>query len=365
MDLVQRLKLARKESGLTQRQVCDFTGIDDSSLSAFENGRQEPRLGILEKLANAYHLPLSFFFSDNSVSKQVVMWRNQPENKHRIQGDFLNLCRQYHQLEVWTSEIRGKLLPDLDNYGDRFGYREAAELAYDARREMGLGERPGEILNVVLGETYGVKIFCMNLGSIGTAACACAETFGEAVLLNKTCSRWRRNHDLAHELFHLLTWPRFEHNTGTCEPTPQEEKLATCFAANLLLPEEPVRYSIERRLDDEGQINLYKLDGIAREFDVSLESLMWRMHYLYNWEETNTRTLIDQAKAYVKDAPREKGPKPPELPERYRALAIRALCTGEISLGRFAQFMKISRQEAANYLDGMESENVQVSASAS
>jgi predicted HTH domain antitoxin len=42
---------------------------------------------------------------------------------------------------------------------------------------------------------------------------------------------------------------------------------------------------------------------------------------------------------------------PPERPERFRSLAITALRTGNISIGRFAEYLGISRGEAMKYVD--------------
>jgi len=80
MNLAKRLKAARKSTGLTQQQVFKRCGIDDSSLSAFETGRSEPRLVQLDKLAEVYHLPLSYFFQESEQKHQLVMWRNRPPN---------------------------------------------------------------------------------------------------------------------------------------------------------------------------------------------------------------------------------------------------------------------------------------------
>jgi transcriptional regulator with XRE-family HTH domain len=41
MSLAERLRLARQNTGLRQQQVTERCGIDDSSLSAFENGRSD------------------------------------------------------------------------------------------------------------------------------------------------------------------------------------------------------------------------------------------------------------------------------------------------------------------------------------
>jgi len=360
VNLPDRLKEARRNAGLKQLQVSHRCGIDDSSLSAFENGHAEPRLTQLDRLSKVYHVPLSYFFQDSPQEAQSVMWRNKPDNYENIKAEFLQLCRQYRQLEIWTNEEVSKQLPKLDTYADRFGYAHVEEMASAARGTIGLGDRPGESLCRILEEVFGLKIFHLDLGAEGTAACAVSEGFGQAILLNKQCVRWRRNHDLAHELFHLFTWQRFGHTEEICEPSDQEEKFATCFAGNLLLPAEPVKVAILKSCDTEGKVAFDKLDTISREFDVSFESLLWRMHFLFGWEEAKTKDYIARSKSYT--PPREDSPQPPLFPERYRALAIKALQAGEISLGRFAEFMRITRAEAQQHLTGKDPEYAQISA---
>ena len=364
MDLAERLKSARKDAGFTQQQVAERSGIDDSSLSAFENGRSEPRLAQLDKLAEVYHLPLRYFFEDSEPKPQLVMWRNKPANNTEVEAEFLQLCRQYRQLEIWTNEVGETKLPRLDKSKNGFGYPQVQEMAFEAHRVMGLGDRPGQSLYWVLEEVFGVKIFHLDLGPAGIAACAVSDDSGEAILLNKKCSRWRRNHDLAHELFHLLTWQRFGHGEGICEPSPQEERFATCFAGNLLLPTDVAKAAIYKVADSEGNVPFSELDKVAREFDVSLESLFWRMQFLFNWDESRTQELVDKAREYVKTAQRESGPEPPLFPECYRALAIRALQSGNISTGRFAKLMRISRMEAECYIAGKEADYADVSTAA-
>ena len=351
MSIPNKLNSARLNCGLSLSQVQQATGIDDSCLSSYENGQREPRFSQLSQLAELYRVPISFFIDDCPAENQVVLWRNQPENETEIQTEFLQLCRQYRQLEQWANAVSLRPLPNLDDYSGHFGYTQVADLANRVRRAMELGDRPGESLHVTLEEVYGVKVFYMNLSDLGIAACAASPLFGNAILLNKNCCRWRRNHDIAHELFHLLTWNRFDHAAGVCTPDPQEEKFATCFASNLLLPTDAVRQAIDSISNKNGKAAFSQLDCVARQFDVSLESLLWRMHFLSNWEEQETKGYIDQAKEYVSHTQREDTPCPSKFPERYKALAIRVFRNGDISLGRFAKLMAISRKQAEQYLD--------------
>jgi Zn-dependent peptidase ImmA (M78 family) len=289
-----------------------------------------------------------------------VLWRNAPENGKEIEAEFLQLCRQYRQLEIWTNDVCEVTLPTMKTFTGSFWYPQVQGMADNAREMMGLGDRPGESLHRVLEEVCGVKIFCLDLGSAGVAACAVSLEFGSAILLNSKCAPWRRNHDLAHELFHLLTWDYFKHTEGVCEPSDQEEKFATCFAGNLLLPAKPVRQALYKSAGDKDRLSYEQMDDIAREFDVSLESLIWRMHYLFRCEESDTFGYLDAAKEYVQTVHRKYDPLPPALPERYRSLAIKAYRNGVISIGRFAKLMKINRTEAEQFIPGREADNAEV-----
>lgn len=356
MEIHKILQTVRRNLGLTQMQVFERSGIDDSTLSAIEKGQREPKLAHLSKLSEVYHTPLSVLLGETAMPSQLVMWRDKPVNAQEIEAEFIELCGQYHQLEVWTSHVANHDLPKLDTNTDNFGYPEAIELAEATRGHFSLGCRSGESLLFVLEEVYKVKVFHMDLGTAGVAACAYSSTFGPAILMNRNVCRWRRNHDIAHELFHLLTWERFGHDGEMCEPTSAEEKLATCFAGNLLLPETLVRTSIDKARDEQGRVSFGNLDAIARQFDVSLVSLIWRMHFLYSQKEETTKANEQKARDYVDTAPREDGPLPSKYPERYRALAIQALQEGHISLGKFAKYMAISRKDARRFISGREPE---------
>ncbi|MHC4214193.1 MAG: hypothetical protein ACYSWP_12550, partial [Planctomycetota bacterium] len=111
--------------------------------------------------------------------------------------------------------------------------------------------------------------------------------------------------------------------------------------------------------DDKGQLSYDQLDDIARKFDVSLESLIWRMHYLFDYKESVT-DYVEAAKKYTQAGHRKYGPQPPTLPERYRSLAIKAYRNGGISIGRFAKLMNINRTEAEQFIPGREPDNAEV-----
>jgi len=358
MALAEKLKYAREAANLTGARVREKTGIGGSSLSEFENGKREPKLNQLQALARLYQRSVAFFLSDAPIPQETVVWRERPaEDAGAIEGLFLRLCEQYHNLELWCGERAQAGLPQVAERSDTFDYGRAESLAKRVHDALQLGDRPGRQLLSVLEEVWGVKVFHLHFEPTGTAASTRSERLGLAVLLNAANVRWRRNFDIAHELFHLLTWHIFRtDSTGfPCVSMDKEEKLATCFARNLLMPPEAVRTAISQR-SRAGKISYEALFDIARQFDVSIEALMFHAHMLYNRppeEFPDTAAAIEKAKALapiLEDREREDTP-PAERPDRFRALAVEALWRGELSIGRFAEYMGISRQRAIKYVE--------------
>lgn len=366
MNIGEKLRYARERAGLTGSQVRERTGIGESSLSEFENGKREPSLGHLRTLAQIYNRSIAFFMAEGAVPGEVVLWREKPSvGAEKAEVGFLRLCEQYHNLEVWSQDKTSIRLPEAKTDKDRFGYPQAEELAKSFQREFQLGDYPAHALLNVLEEVCGVKVFHMEFQPTGTAASTFSQTFGPAILLNSQNVRWRRNHDLAHELFHLLTWNLFR-GSARCGSgsawTDREEGLATCFARYLLMPVEPLRTAVNMRMK-EGKVKFEDLFDIAREFDVSTESLLWHMHFLYGRSK-------EQAEETQKDIARAKDLSSvfedrtqipaPSRPARFQALAIKALRRGEISIGRFAEYLGISRQQAMKYVEQEATDNEEI-----
>ena len=54
----QNLKMLRKSQKLSQQQIAEKTGIARSMISDYENGKKEPTLSVLDKLAKYFNLTL-------------------------------------------------------------------------------------------------------------------------------------------------------------------------------------------------------------------------------------------------------------------------------------------------------------------
>ncbi len=365
-DISEKLKYARNRAGLTGPQVKERTGIGESSLSEFENGRREPSLSQLQTLALAYRRSLAFFLSEEPISPEVVLWRQKPEQgAEDMETRFLRLCEQYHNLEVWLEEKNQASLPSVTDRTS-LSYGDAASLAKTVRDTLNLGDHPALSLFSVLQEVCGVKIFHILFEPSGTAASSKSEVFGPAILLNSKNVRWRRNFDLAHELFHLLTWDVYRAGKKTeqtsCYASGEEEKLANCFATNLLMPMEEIRDSVLTRVKG-NEISFEDLFDVARQFDVSIQTLIWQLKNvkLIAGNDAQIKDLINRAEGRRPVLDERMDTKPSSLPERYKALAVKALRHGCFSVGRFAEYFDISRQEAMKYVEQEITEDEKVS----
>ena len=128
--------------------------IGISSISAFENSDREPKFWQLSRLAEIYKRPVEFFFSDEPLVENVMLWRAAPSAEDEMketEAEFRQLCQQYHTLEVVTGEVRKVKLPEPDVTGsEEFDYRQANLLAQMTQREFLLGDIPSTSLKQTL-----------------------------------------------------------------------------------------------------------------------------------------------------------------------------------------------------------------------
>jgi len=355
MGLGERLRIARTAVGLTLEQVAEKSGLGISSLSEFETEKREPRLSQLSVLGRIYFRSLQYFLSDSPEKREVVLWRSKPsESEARVVGArFKELCERFHNLEVWCEEQIRHDLPTTQRTQGQFGYPHAEALASQFRKALELGARPGCELLRILEEVCHVKVFHLEFHPTGAAASTISSTFGAAILLNSHNSRWRRNFDLAHELFHLLTWDLFRgsgQEITADSATELEEKLATCFARNLLMPREAILEALSGANLD-GGIPPGTVGELARQFDVSMDAVLWHLQLVLNRSEADTKADIQAINNASRSYEQRTDERPAKLPRRFEALAQRAFLESRMSIGRYAEYVGVSRQQAARLLE--------------
>jgi len=360
-EIGERLRSARESAGLTVVEAAKRLGFPSyQTLSKIEAGEREVRASELPLFSKAYFCSISYLLGEQpSRPAGFLLWRKAPEGrkKKEVESRVFNLCQQYQLLEklLGFPEPEGFSFPlSARNKEAICSHWQIDEIAENAGKILALGKRPSCGLARVLEQDYGIKLFYIPLSHVGSAASMIHEDWGAVVVVNSDESPWRRNYDLAHELFHLITWDAISDKDLKDENVFGDlEKKAERFASSLLLPEREIRRELSERFETERTIKYSDLVDIARGFGVSTQALLYRLANLglLKWEKADELANDEDLARLDKKARRgDWGDKP--SPERFYSLAIRCLRKGLISRGKFAELVEIDRSEIDDFIEG-------------
>lgn len=90
--IAKRLKEARKNAGLSQKNLGEMAGVDPNSASArmnqYETGKHSPDFGMLQRLAKVLNVPVEYFYTDNNDVAKLLVKIHLMDNVKKV--DFLN-----------------------------------------------------------------------------------------------------------------------------------------------------------------------------------------------------------------------------------------------------------------------------------
>lgn len=69
MTLGERIRSARIDSGLTQKQVADACGMADSAIRKYESGKITPKLETLRRISNAINADIVYLISGQTTEE--------------------------------------------------------------------------------------------------------------------------------------------------------------------------------------------------------------------------------------------------------------------------------------------------------
>ena len=85
MSTGEKIKIARKKAGLTQRELGEKLGVSQSAVGQFEMDRSNPNLETLEKIASALKTPISELLDNNFANtrewKELEKLRDKTEKE--------------------------------------------------------------------------------------------------------------------------------------------------------------------------------------------------------------------------------------------------------------------------------------------
>ncbi len=359
--LGKKIKSLREQLGLTLEQVAERLGFNSYQiLSAIEGGTRTLKAAELTQISKVFHKDISFFLTGDSTpsSNFLVRWRcssNSSGIKEK-EAEFLLYCDNYYDLERRLGLNHKCSLDSLNfDHSDLKNYSKINQIAQEKVLQLQLGSRPACILRKILEDKYNVKIFHLDLNSFGSAASANGD-FGAAMLINASESEGRRNFDLAHEFFHIITWDKFQGVDFSFGGRYYEdlETTADSFASALLMPETEIRNEFSKRLKDDGKIALVDLVGMAHEFVVSIDALLWRLVNLGLLSKEPVKKLLTDHRPQLNAIKAFSGLKSNEqeclLSKNYVHLSFKAFKMGLISKSRLATYLKVNVGDVAQAL---------------
>lgn len=73
LELKDKIKLLRKENGLTQLELAKRLDVAPTSVSSWERGANKPLMDKIEVMAQMFDVPLSYFFKDIELFKGDII----------------------------------------------------------------------------------------------------------------------------------------------------------------------------------------------------------------------------------------------------------------------------------------------------
>jgi repressor LexA len=71
--LGNKIKVARKSIGLSQRDLARYIKVSDKAVSSYEVGRSSPSVTVLKKISTIVHKPLSYFDEKAMLTREELM----------------------------------------------------------------------------------------------------------------------------------------------------------------------------------------------------------------------------------------------------------------------------------------------------
>lgn len=358
-ELGIELKKARERSGLTQKEASEIIDVARTTITAIEKGERKIKSSELVRLARAYGRTVGDFVrKERPIVRELVpefrtAYRESGDTEpisEQIVEEFMQLCSDYVELENITNDPLPYQYPDEYRVFDHRIDQQAEVIAYQERQRLGLGDSPVAELRTLLEREVGLRIFYLKLRpSYYAGIYVFDENLGGCIAINRDQIPERRRWNLAHEYAHFLA---HRHQIdlvqeGKYERLPAKERFADAFAMNFLMP----TTSIGRQIADK-DIRRTDLFVLASYFGVSLQAITLRLEGLKyiprgSWDELKS-TIRDMGIRNVQEKLNIEPVTDSDelLPLRYQILAINAFQENQLSLGVFAQYMRMSKARA-------------------
>ena len=355
-----RIRALREERNLSQDSLARLFGFKDrQTISAIETGLRRVTAEELLLAVEKLDAPLEYFTDPFLLAGEGrFSWRQSGVDAEQLAAYENDAGRWIAAFRALAPQV-GRDAPflrralGLDRHSR---FEDAMQAGERFVSEFELGPVPALRLADVMERELGILVLMVDV-SDGISGAACRLPELDAVLIAHREVAGRRHFDLAHELFHILTWDTMppEHSEEARETGGNRvEQLANNFAAALLMPvgalERPSGWSHLVPGD-----LIARLNSAADDLYVTSSALRWRLVALGELTAAAARSLPEPAlRNNGHDA--VEAPLPPLFSKPFVEVLALAIDKGLVSVRRAAALLDATVEDLSQIFTAHEVE---------
>ena len=343
-----RIKALREERKLSQDDLARVFGFKDrQTVSAIETG--ERRLSAEELLVAIEKLGASLDYFTNPfllVGEGKFSWRQSNVGLAQLNA-FERVAGRWIAANRRLAPQVGRPAPYLRQtlkLTHRSTFEDAITAGERFANDFELGSVAAERLAEVMERRLGILVLMVDvIERVSGAACRLPDL--DAILINRHEIVGRRHFDLAHELFHILTWDTMppEHVEEATEYSKSRvEQLANNFASAVLMPAARLE-----RFGPLGADTVKWLNATADALQVTATALKWRLVALGRLDHAQAKAISDAALRNNGHAV-IRGDPPPLFSKQFMEVIALAIRQGQISARKAADVLDLSIDDLAD-----------------
>jgi Zn-dependent peptidase ImmA (M78 family)/DNA-binding XRE family transcriptional regulator len=335
-----RVKAAREAIELTQEGLSKRIGFNDrQTLAAIEAGIRKVSAEELMRFMEILGKDLEFFTDPfRLVSEARFSFRARGAGEDGLTafeesaGQWIAFWReQGRRQKVNASPLRPQLMLTA-----RSTFEEAQTAGENLAQEWNLGDVPAARLAAAIEERLALLILYVDMPT-GISGAACQISGGDAILVNRKDPEGRRNFDVAHELFHVLTWDalppeRVDREKPKGYKAKRVEQLADNFAGALLMPR-AVLEALWKARQEKGVLLQDWFAAVTAQLRVSAPALSCRLRALGFMSDADLFELNEDALVTPVTAI------PPPFSRRFMERAGQAVEQANVSVMRLVKLL--------------------------
>lgn len=340
-----RLKALRERHGLSQEQLAQTFGFKNhQTVAQIEGGQRKLSAEELVIAVDAFGVDLDYFTNPFLIVGEArFSWRRRAELDAAELNAFESKAGEwigaYRELCVATGSGLSPIVHRLNL--TRSDSYEAAEAAGEGVGSfLNLGSVPSQHLAEAMRKELSTLVLMVD-AQPGISGAACLVRDLGAVLVNRNEPAGRRNFDLAHELFHILTWDamppeRLDDGVGSGKIQKRIEQMAEKFASALLMPHQVLA---EHSTSD---IDHAWLNRTATALGVTSQALKWRLVSLGILDADTARAFDDRLLSHNGQPEGHRDEVPPLYGRQFMTVMAAGIEKGQVSVRRVAKLLEVS-----------------------